>query len=55
MAKYQLLKDEEGIVNRAIIKEGNDAGTSFVFIDDSSYYTAYKEWIEKGNTPDPAD
>ena len=25
MAKYQLLKDEEGTINRAIIKEGNTA------------------------------
>ncbi len=54
MAKYQLLKDEEGTINRAIIKEGNQKGTSFVFVDDTPYYEAYKEWVAAGNTADPA-
>lgn len=54
MAKYQLLKDEEGTINRAIIKEGDEIGTSFVFVDDTPYYETYKEWVAAGNTADPA-
>tara|TARA_R100001463_G_scaffold100344_2_gene154805 strand:+ start:347 stop:514 length:168 start_codon:yes stop_codon:yes gene_type:complete len=55
MAKYQLLKDEEGTINSAIIKEGDDIGTSFAFVDNGIYYEEYKEWIADGNTADPAD
>ena len=54
MAKYQLLKDEEGTINSAIIKEGHEIGTSFVFVDDTPYYETYKEWVAAGNTADPA-
>ena len=54
MAKYQLLKDEQNVVNSALIKEGHQKGTSFLFVDGTQWYEEYKEWVAAGNTADAA-
>ena len=55
MAKYKLLKNEDGVVDKAYIKEGSDKGTSFLFIDETPYYEEYKIWVAAGNTAEAAD
>ena len=55
MIKYKLLKDEENNIFGALIQDGEGLGTSFLFIDDTPCYEAYKLWVAEGNTADPAD
>ena len=51
----KLLKNEDGVVDKAYIKEGSSKGTSFLFIDETPYYEEYKAWVAAGNTAEAAD
>ncbi len=53
---YKLLKDKySNEVN--IVQKNNEDGTSLCipFSPDNTDYQAYLKWVEKGNTPLPAD
>ena len=58
MADYQLIKNPITGATNEVVK-GNipnwDGTYSFIpFDDDNTDYIRYKEWLDMGNTPDPA-
>ena len=58
MATYKLSKNADGsdACNEVVIRINSDETKSFIpFNEENEDYLTYKEWLNLGNTPDPAD
>ena len=56
MALYKLLKSSmDGSISAVLKQSDPNLKISIPFSPDNSDYQEYLEWVEAGNTPDPAD
>ena len=56
MADYQLFAKQlvnGSLVQNAVIRKSDNA--QIPYDDNNTDYIEYKEWLDAGNTPDPAD
>tara|TARA_R100000231_G_C5263674_1_gene146450 strand:- start:51 stop:227 length:177 start_codon:yes stop_codon:yes gene_type:complete len=58
MTTYKLIKNTDGsdACNEVVLRTNSDGTMSFIpFNEENEDYLSYKEWLNLGNTPDPAD